>query len=313
MAQRAVPRLFALFCVMFAAFVPPAAAAQARCQLDDQKMQQTQKKIDKARAFAKAEASEKFNIKTKGHAVESKSMYFIWSFDPGTCENLVMSSVNVVHLLADKKTGKHVKNAVAHLDPSTLEVEDVSEHVGRFNASYQKYSANWSGYITELLRKGNTMTLNAAHASWNVPELESPEYADPFCYSTVCELATWISLQADQVGTQMAQGGVISVRDCDLYRSGSSPDNWEITYRCSNNHLLFYEFYPVLPVSCTSPKHSTKAGDEIYAAMTQLSGYYNVQVSNQTDGYVCKSEGQYSYEAKASSFILELPERPERS
>jgi hypothetical protein len=31
-------------------------------------------------------------------------------------------------------------------------------------------------------------------------------------------------------------------------------------------------------------------------------------VSNQTDGYVCKSEGQYSYEAKASSFILELPE-----
>jgi hypothetical protein len=219
-----------------------------------------------------------------------------------------MSSVNVVHLLADKKTGKHAKNAVAHLNPSTLEVEDVSEHVIRLNAAYQKHSANWSGYITELLQKGKTMVLNAAHASWNVPELQSPEYADPFCYSTVCELATWISLQADQVGTQMAQGGVLSVRDCDLYRSGSSPDNWEITYKCSNNHLLYYEFYPVLPVSCTSPKHSTKAGDEIYAAMTQLSGYYNVQVSNQTDGYVCKSEGQYSYEAKASSFILELPE-----
>jgi hypothetical protein len=308
MAQRAAPRLFALFCVVFAAFVPPAAAAQARCQLDDQKMQQTQKKIDKARAFAKAEASEKFNIKTKGHAVESKSMYFIWSFDPGTCENLVMSSVNVVHLLADKKTGKHVKNAVAHLNPSTLEVEDVSEHVVRFNASYRKQSANWSGYTTELLQKGNTKILNGAQASWNVPELHSPEYADPFCYSTVCELATWISLQADRVGTQMAQGGVLSVRDCDLYRSGSSPDNWEITYRCSNTHHLFYEFYPASAVGCVSSHHSTKAGDEIYAGMLQSSGYYNIQVSNQTDGYVCKSEGQYSYAAKASSFILELPE-----
>src|SRR5688572_21122191 len=309
MAQRAVPRLFALFCVVFAAFVPPAAAAQARCQLDDQKMQQTQKKIDKARAFAKAEASEKFNIKTKGHAVESKSMYFIWSFDPGTCENLVMSSVNVVHLLADKKTGKHVKNAVAHLDPSTLEVEDVSEHVGRFNASYQVQATNWSGYTTELLQKGKTMTLNGAQASWNVPELHSPEYADPYCYSTVCVLSTWISLQADRVGTQMAQSGVMSVRDCDLYRSGSSPDNWEITYRCSNTHHLFYEFYPASAIGCTSSHHSTKAGDEIYAGMLQSSGYYTIQVSNQTNGYVCTSEGaQYSYEAKASSFILELTE-----
>ena len=253
-------------------------------------------KIDTEKVKAKADKNEDKAAREKGFNSAFNSINTGWTWDPATCDNLTLTSVNVVYTLNDGK--EDVKNIVVSFDPTITNVTEVSEHpVKKFQS--QSSSNIWSGYEFPG-NSGATVDVYEAFADWTIPSVSEP--SSGFCFFQHCDLAMFVGL-VDVLGgfadNKLVQAGT----DSGLY----------CTAGCSFFYYAWYELIPSAPVQC---RETFNVGQTVTTAVTNhgksngSTTLYDLTISNWSNGQLCSALNQ-SYTAmphpKYAEFINERP------
>lgn len=232
-------------------------------------------KVNESQAKSTASSALNANVGS-GEYGAFQTSYLMWAFDPGTCTNITLTSVNVVY-------GIHVNGSLHATQELTIEINpqltkvlgtDLRPLQSNFSVP-NTYSPSYGGYA--FWAASNPVFLYESIIWWNVPDVAVPS---GYNCSTTCEWAFWTGIY--NTGTsQTPQGGTDSQITCNYHG-------------CTRNYYAWYQFIGVSgPQTC----YSVSTGDQIGAdANTQaivpggsVTTYF-VTVADTTKGLSCTGQ-----------------------
>lgn len=238
--------------------------------------------IDKAKNLA--DQNTELQSRSQNYNRGFNSIFTEWSFDPATCGNVKLTSINVAYTLSDDV--KDIKNIVVTFDPELSRIAEVSEHIAAMFYTTGT-SPIWAGYEFSG-NSGSTTPVYESKGNWFIPAVSEP--SSGFCFFQHCDLAIWAGLE-DALGAtnnHLVQAGTDSGVYC--------------TAGCSYFYWAWYEFLPSSAVQCGQ---TFNVGHQVVTTVTNKAKTggsntrYDVVITNNGNGQVCSVLNQ-SYTAMNS-------------